>query len=393
MKIAVLTSGLLPVPASQGGAVENLVDFYLDFNERNKLHQITVFSVSNGLVSNDLSLGRLYTHYVHFRTDRLWYKLKRKIFGFLFKSSFYYHFHIEYFLYRSLKKIKNEKFDLIILENRPGYAIKVAKISPQSRVVLHLHNDLLMKDSKEASTIKSQLASIITVSDYIRNRVDEVEPVITTNTCYNGIDLSLFNTEMNRYHLRKDLGIKENEFVVVFTGRLIPEKGVKELLQAMHYLDIVPIKLLIIGSDFFGNNNLKTDYIKALHRMALDHKDQIIFTGFKPYRQIPGFLQCADVFVIPSLWEDPCPLSCIEGMASALPMIITSSGGMPELVDNRCALILDKSSVDLPLKIAEAITYLYLHPEVRGEMSTAAAKRSFLFSKERFAENFFKLLE
>lgn len=43
MKIAILTSGILPVPAVQGGAVENLIDFYLDYNERNNLHDITVF--------------------------------------------------------------------------------------------------------------------------------------------------------------------------------------------------------------------------------------------------------------------------------------------------------------------------------------------------------------
>ena len=45
MKIAVITSGILPVPAVQGGAVENLIDFYLDYNATHHLHNITVFSV------------------------------------------------------------------------------------------------------------------------------------------------------------------------------------------------------------------------------------------------------------------------------------------------------------------------------------------------------------
>lgn len=45
MKIAILTSGILPVPAVQGGAVENLIDFYLDYNDKNKLHDITIYSV------------------------------------------------------------------------------------------------------------------------------------------------------------------------------------------------------------------------------------------------------------------------------------------------------------------------------------------------------------
>ena len=45
MKIAILTSGIQPIPAVQGGAVENLVDFYLEYNNQNKTHDITVYSV------------------------------------------------------------------------------------------------------------------------------------------------------------------------------------------------------------------------------------------------------------------------------------------------------------------------------------------------------------
>lgn len=45
MRIAILTSGILPVPAVQGGAVENLIDFYLEYNDRHCLHDITIYSV------------------------------------------------------------------------------------------------------------------------------------------------------------------------------------------------------------------------------------------------------------------------------------------------------------------------------------------------------------
>ena len=45
MKIAILTSGILPVPSVQGGAVETLVDHYLEYNDQHQLHDITVFSV------------------------------------------------------------------------------------------------------------------------------------------------------------------------------------------------------------------------------------------------------------------------------------------------------------------------------------------------------------
>lgn len=391
MRIAVLTSGLLPVPALQGGAVENLVDFYLDFNEQKKIHHITVFSVIDKKVPLNLINNSPYTQYVLFRSDRLCYRLQRKLFGFLKKRTFYYHYHIEYYLYKALKKLKNKKYDVIILENRPGYARKVYDVCSESRLVLHLHNDLLSIESNDASSIKSNLSSVITVSDYIKRRVADVEPYKPINTCYNGIDLSLFETNISKSNTRSELNVKQNEFVIVYSGRLIPEKGVRELLQAMQYLDDLPLKLLIIGGDFFGNNVVVTDYMKDLYKIASVYKDRIIFTGFVPYDKIPGYLQCADAGVIPSLWEDPCPLSCIEGMAAGLPMIVTLSGGMPELVDDRCAFVLEKSS-NLPLDIAEAIKYLFYHPVKRMEMSLASKKRSLQFSKERYANNFFELL-
>ena len=47
MKIAILTCGMLPIPAVQGGAVENKIDFILEYNDRMKLHDITVYSPWN----------------------------------------------------------------------------------------------------------------------------------------------------------------------------------------------------------------------------------------------------------------------------------------------------------------------------------------------------------
>ena len=55
MKIAILTSGILPVPAVQGGAVENLIDFYMEYNNLHQLHDITVYSIwDKGVESNPI---------------------------------------------------------------------------------------------------------------------------------------------------------------------------------------------------------------------------------------------------------------------------------------------------------------------------------------------------
>ena len=56
MKIAILTSGILPVPAVQGGAVENLIDYCLEYNERHSLHEIMLLSLEsvNGYLNSSI---------------------------------------------------------------------------------------------------------------------------------------------------------------------------------------------------------------------------------------------------------------------------------------------------------------------------------------------------
>lgn len=393
MKIAVITSGLLPIPAVLGGAVENLIDFYLEYNEREHLHDITVFSVIN---SKSLALLPTFVkcnnnHYYYIRTDSFLYRAKRKLFGIFHKRSLYYHYQIEYFLYKVLSQIKKTKYDLIVLENRPGYALKVSKKFPNIPIILHLHNDLMGPNSYLAEKMKSCISLTITVSKYIKNRVDIVHSLSLTSVCYNGIDLSHFHSHFNRSEMRNHLGLSDTDFVIVFSGRIIPEKGIKELIEAFVKVKKFPMfKLLVLGGSFFGNDITENSFMKEMRILGESCKSQIVFTGFQSYDRMPSLLRGADIAVIPSIWEDPCPLSCIEAMAAGLPLIITRSGGMPELVDDQCAIVLEKDDI-LSSQIARNIVYLYQNPGLRKEMSQHAISRSnSLFGKDKYSKEFFE---
>ena len=95
-KIAILTSGILPVPAVQGGAVENLIDFYLEYNEQHKLHDITVYSVWHPNVKKHPALQSTVNHYYYIDTSSYFAKLKRKLYK-MFHADEYYNYFIEYF--------------------------------------------------------------------------------------------------------------------------------------------------------------------------------------------------------------------------------------------------------------------------------------------------------
>lgn len=338
MKIAVLTSGILPVPAVLGGAVENLIDYYLEYNNQHQLHDITVYSIAPPLSASIVETPN--THYHYIDTTSWWGRLKRHLFVRTHTSD-YYNAYIDYFFHQALKDIAKKEYDVIILENRPGYAIPVSKVS-KAKIIIHLHNDLLNRDSKDAKEICRVCHKVITVSNYIKGRVETIGADIPIETVYNGIDLERF------YQAppidRKTLGFKEDDFIVVYSGRLIKEKGIEELIDAFIQLKDYPsIKLLILGGSFYGISQ-NNPFLDNLKKKCATIKTQIVFAGFIPYEQLPNYLKVGDVAVVPSMWEEPFGLTCVEAMAAGLPLITTNTGGIPEICMN-AAHVIDKKEI------------------------------------------------
>lgn len=390
MKIAILTSGILPVPAVQGGAVENLVDFYLAYNDKHKLHDITIYSVWHPYIKQHPVQKSDVNHYVYIKVETPIAKIRKRLFHYLHKNQEFYHYTIEYFLNQALQHIRSQQYDAIIIENRPGYALRL-RDRTKAPIVYHLHNEKLSKFINEHQTIYEAASKIITVSDYIANCVKTINPNDTKCfTVHNGIDLETFKKQAP---MIVPSIFEDDDFIIIFSGRITKEKGVKELIEAIIKLNDYPnIKLLIIGSSFYGNTGNEDSYAKSLKTIAKNIEGQILFTGFIPYSQMPSYLQMADVAVIPSVWDDPFPTTVLEAQAMGLPIITTRRGGIPEEVTEENAIMLetDDHFVD---NLAAAILDLYQHPEKRQKMAAASLKRSKLFDKESYAKNFFKALE
>lgn|SRR5574344_817066 len=386
MKIAILTSAILPVPAVYGGAVENLIDYYLEYNKSSKLNDITIYSID--FKSNNRNYNNKFTHYKFIDTSSFWGKIKRKIYG-LFHEQYFYNHYIEYYLYKSLKDISNNDYDVIVVENRPGYIIPISRVT-NANIVLHLHNDLLNIETKDAYEICKCCSSIITVSNYIRSCVQTIDKNLKISVVHNGIDLQKFyypKTIINR----SLLGFNENNFIVVYNGRINKEKGVKELIQSFKYINNQDIKLLIIGGNFFGNSTNNDNFIEELKDISSNIKDRIKFTGYINYSDIPSYLNICDVAVIPSIWDDPFPTSVIEGMAAGMPLIVTNSGGINEEVTSENAIIIDKNG-NVPKQIANSLITLYNDKDLYQKMKIHSLERSKYFNKERYSKLFFEVI-
>lgn len=390
MKIAILTSGILPIPAVQGGAVENLTDFYLEYNNQHRLHDITIYSVWHPDVERHPALQSTVNHYVYIKVTGLWAKLKKKWYQ-LTRHEEYYHYTIEFYLQEAIKDISRRSYDIILIENRPAYALKLKEVS-NAKLVYHLHNEKLDSKSEKALDIYNAATCIITVSDYIKSRILTINHYDEkTTTVYNGIDLHAFSS-CNHSINRNSIGLQEDDFVMVFSGRVTAEKGIMQLIEAMTLLQDIPrIKLLVIGSSFYGNDDNENSFAKALREKAAHLSDRIIFTGFIPYAQMPNYLQIADIAVIPSVWDDPFPTTVLEAQAMGLPIISTRRGGIPEQVTEESAILLDTDECFVD-NLATAIRNLYQHPEKRKALGQAGLLHSQYFNKERFAKDFFEAL-
>lgn len=391
MKIAILTSGILPVPAVKGGAVENLIDFYLQYNDEHKLHDITVYSIADEAAYHHPALQSKVNHYVFIDTNNILAKIRKKLFCYLhFDDSQYYHYSIEYYLHQAIKYIRQNHYDVIILENRPAYALKLKK-ETQAKLVYHLHNRKLDNSTLSYQEIYDAASKILTVSDFIKSQVTTINPNDTKAiTIHNGIDLTAFRRRSNKS--RETIGIKNDDFLLVFSGRINKEKGMIQLIEAMLRLkDKAQIKLMVIGSSFYGNATSEDEFIKDLKTKAQALKDRIIFTGFIPYSQIPDYLSMADVAVIPSVWDDPFPTTVLEAQAIGLPIITTHRGGIPEEVTDKNAILLDTDEHFID-NLTSAILDLYEHTEKRQQMAMASLEHAKLFDKETYAKNVFKVI-
>lgn len=133
------------------------------------------------------------------------------------------------------------------------------------------------------------------------------------DTVYNGTNVDLFAFS------------EKHEDYLLFTGRIIPEKGVKEAIQVARASNH---RLLIIGPVSRDNQGYFDQYIKP----ELD--DQILYLGRVDQDVLPKYYQKAKAVLTPIQWEEPFGLTTIEAMACGTPVISLHRGAAPEIIED-----------------------------------------------------------
>lgn len=386
-KIAIILPGdKLPLPSVKGGAVESLVQCLLDYNEKYHTYNFVVFSVYNEEAALK-SRSYKHTDFKYINTDSLNYKLKQ-VFRWIYNRFFPY---IGNQFINSVMNGMDTDYDYVLIENAPWFVIPLKRKMNMS-MVQHLHNNYLGITSSFNQQIIDNSDFVLAVSKFIKNEILShlnCTPELIS-VLYNGISLERFGKSECLWSLREQLGISHDDFVFVFSGRLVPEKGIKELLLAIKQIQHLNFKLLIIGSSFFSSDR-KTSFIEELQNLSSELPN-VIFTGYIPYQKIQDYYHLANVAIVPSIGDEACPLSCIEFMASSLPLIVTDSGGMVELVDEDCAIII-KRNENIITQLKDAMINLLNNKRKCQLMGEAARKRSKLFSDLVYSKKFMDLID
>jgi glycosyltransferase involved in cell wall biosynthesis len=190
----------------------------------------------------------------------------------------------------------------------------------------------------------------------------------------NGVDLTSFYQAKS--FSRAELGYTADDVLLVYSGRLAPEKNLGFLLQSFAGVaQALPnTHLLLLGS---GAQQFEEE-IRSL-AAELELGERVRFLGRIAYDELPAYLAMCDLFVTASITEVH-PLSIIEAMGAGLPVMGIHSVGVGDIVQDGVTGLL--ATHDLSAFTAK-LTRLCLDPNLRAQMGETARRESSIYSIER----------
>lgn len=227
-------------------------------------------------------------------------------------------------------------------------------------------------DEKSMSDMRDYISAAISVSS--KNREECINCGLITEekstVIPNAIDATLFRV-LKKKELRKKMNMSDSDFIVAFVGQFVERKGVQKLSEALTLLCDTEIKAM-----FFGRGPVEPNY------------KYIIKKGTTPHDHLPEYLNCADVFVLPTNNEG-CSNAIIEAMACGLPIISTDAPFNYDILDDSNSIMIDCNNVE---QIASAIQTLKADNELRTRLAIGARAKAASLTIDKRAERIIDIM-
>jgi glycosyltransferase involved in cell wall biosynthesis len=250
---------------------------------------------------------------------------------------------------------------------------KNATASTLRRICWRLYDSRVLAAEGSAYTTRGPLGQrfFLPVSEGTRSELLCSYPGVTTansdniRVVPNAADLEVFcpkNRERFRSSVRQQLGLKDDDFVIAFSGGDWRRKGLDFIFQALKLIPDEKVKLIVIGQD-------RSDHDLRYYPKEMGLSSRVSFLGF--CRDVEIYYSASDLFVFPTSYE-AFSLATIEAAASGLPVLMCDVSGAHELVgDGSCGEIIERN----PGAIAEAIVRYQKTPSLLASASSAARQR------------------
>jgi D-inositol-3-phosphate glycosyltransferase len=175
---------------------------------------------------------------------------------------------------------------------------------------------------------------------------------------------------------RRILGLPQDEHIILQLGRMVPRKGVDNVIRALSGLQNSekPVKLLIVGGE---SENLTEEccpeFARLMH-VAREHNvvDSIIFTGRKDRHLLKFYYSAADLFIT-TPWYEPFGITPLEAMACGTPVIGANVGGIKySITDGETGMLVNPHD---PEMLADKISKVINHKDLLSRMGENAIYR------------------
>lgn len=232
--------------------------------------------------------------------------------------------------------IRNDPPAMVEVHNRPRMFFHLAMRSSALPLALHLHNDPTKMDALRSPAQRMALArravAVYCVSDYIRARF------------LDGLDIRPDNVHVLHNGIERPWPVlPEKEKLIVFAGRIIPEKGAREFVEAV--AAVLPRhpgwQAVMVGAQRPGQAGPVSEYEKTVYERFSGIGPAARFLGYQPHEVVMDLYARAAIAILPSIWDDPFPRAAVEALAAGCALITSERGGLAEMCRGRSITLAD----------------------------------------------------